>query len=49
MRRFEGGGGPVRQTQLEAGTWDDAVRELDTMDEAALRVLLERSIPKDLG
>jgi hypothetical protein len=43
------GGGQVRQALLEAETWEDAMRELDGLDESALRALLERSSPKDLG
>ena len=42
-------GRELRQTQLAAGSWDDAERELDTMDEAGLQDLLERSTMKNLG
>lgn len=41
-------GEPVRQAVLDAEGWDGAVRELEGMDEPALRGLLERSVPKPL-
>jgi hypothetical protein len=43
-----GAGADIRQAQLEAGTWADAEREVDTLDEAALRGLLERATIKPL-
>lgn len=42
-------GGRVRQTILEAESTDQAHRELEAMDDAQLRELLDRSEVKDLG
>jgi hypothetical protein len=42
-------GMPVRQTQLAAGAHDQAARDLESMDQAALRALLDRSTPKPEG
>jgi hypothetical protein len=42
-------GMPVRQTQLAAVAHDQAARDLESMDEAALRALFDRSTPKPEG
>lgn len=42
------GDGAVREVALQAESYEAAHRELETMDEAALRALLERSSPKTL-
>lgn len=44
-----GGGGQVREAALGAESYEAAHRELNTMDVGALRALLDRSSPKDLG
>jgi hypothetical protein len=38
---------PVRQALLQASDHIAAERELDAMDEAALRALLQRSVPRE--
>lgn len=40
---------PLRQTMLAASGQEEAGRELDGMDDAALADLFERSEPKTLG
>lgn len=39
----------VRQAPLEASAYDAATQELDTLDEAALQQLLDRSTLKEEG
>jgi hypothetical protein len=41
-----GGAGPIRQAPLEAASFDEALLELDALDDDALDSLLDRSIPK---
>jgi hypothetical protein len=38
---------PVRQTLLRAAGYDQAQRELDSLDEAALREMLRTAVPKE--
>jgi hypothetical protein len=41
-------GDGLRQTQLDAGSWADAERAIDALDEAGLRELLARATTKSL-
>ena len=41
-------GDAIRQTQLDAGSWSDAERELDELDEPGLHEMLARSTEKSL-
>lgn len=44
-----GAGEEVREAPLAAAGYEEAGRELDALDEDALRALLERSRPKEIG
>ena len=41
-------GPPVRQTALPAASYEEATAAFDTLDDAGLRTLLDRSAPKPL-
>jgi hypothetical protein len=43
------GEGPLRQTHLQAESYEEANREMDALDDAAMQALLDRSTEKSLG
>jgi hypothetical protein len=43
------GTGPLRQSHLDAASYEAANREMDALDASAMQALLDRSTEKSLG